>query len=248
MKEKILVGLIIIILIIVPKNIVAQNGFDPVDNTGKTSAVVIDTINIINDVCEMNIGDEIGVFDDDICVGKGVFDGDFPIYFSAVLEYITPNGDTLQGATEGDPMIFKVFFENTQEIVEATPEYESGGIFGDILTIVNVLKIKKSDNSDINIMNQAPKEVILYQNYPNPFNPITNIAYQVGTYEKVIITIYDNRGRYIFTLVDKKQKPGFYTVRWDGCNVYGNEVCSGIYFINIKTKNYVTSKKILKIK
>lgn len=101
----------------------------------------------------------------------------------------------------------------------------------------------------------VPTEYNLYQNYPNPFNPSTIIKYNVATdlrYESlptgrqdqdVRLIVYDILGRIVATLVNEKQRPGNYEVMFDA-----NKLTSGIYFYNLKTGDYVETRKMLLMK
>jgi len=95
------------------------------------------------------------------------------------------------------------------------------------------------DNSDL------PNKIQLYQNYPNPFNPTTTIKYSLPKDVKyeiqdVRIKIYDIIGREINTLVNRHQKPGTYTVEFDGSNL-----ASGIYYYQIKIGSLISTKKMI---
>ena len=85
-----------------------------------------------------------------------------------------------------------------------------------------------------------PKEFSLEQNYPNPFNPITTIKYDIVKAQDVKVIVYDILGSEIVTLVNEQQLPGRYEVKWDASNV-----SSGIYFYQLKTKDYVDTKKMI---
>jgi hypothetical protein len=106
-----------------------------------------------------------------------------------------------------------------------------------------------------NIEITIPAYPSLAQNYPNPFNPTTTIKYSipqinVGTenFPSVQIKIYDILGREIVPLVNQKQKPGNYEVKWDGLSASGGQVPSGIYFYKLITENYSLTKKMIFLK
>jgi len=95
----------------------------------------------------------------------------------------------------------------------------------------------------------GPGNYILSQNYPNPFNSQTTIKYQLLKSNNITLIIYDNLGRCIQILVNKKQNAGCYNVIWDGKNNYGKPVSSGIYFYQIKIDNkFIYTKKLLLLK
>ncbi len=71
-------------------------------------------------------------------------------------------------------------------------------------------------------------------NYPNPFNPTTTIPFTVSQNAQVTLTVYDNTGRQVKTLLNKTVAPGSYTVEWDGRNDAGMPVASGVYFYRMQ--------------
>ncbi len=97
----------------------------------------------------------------------------------------------------------------------------------------------KKDNSMI------PAEFRLSQNYPNPFNPTTSIKYQLSKASNVEVTIYNQLGQPIRTLVNSSQSIGKYQVQWDGKNDKGVKVSSGVYLYRLKTSSFDQTKKML---
>ncbi|MFZ1289760.1 MAG: T9SS type A sorting domain-containing protein [Melioribacteraceae bacterium] len=96
--------------------------------------------------------------------------------------------------------------------------------------------------------NNLPTEYSLFQNYPNPFNPTTTIKYSIPNVEtqnfaSLQIKIYDILGREVATLVNEKQKPGFYEVNFDGSGL-----ASGIYYYRISAGKYMETKKMILLK
>lgn len=110
----------------------------------------------------------------------------------------------------------------------------------------NWTKVEDEQNAGL------PKSFELSQNYPNPFNPITTIPFQAGSSEQVAgrpihttLKIYNILGQKVRTLVDEEKAPGNYKVIWDGKDNSGREVTSGIYFYQLKTKDYTNTKKMV---
>ena len=83
----------------------------------------------------------------------------------------------------------------------------------------------------------------LHQNYPNPFNPITTISYELPKAGKVSIKIFDLLGREITTLVDEYKNAGSYEVEFKA-----NYLPSGVYFYQLKTGDYIFTKKMVLLK
>jgi flagellar hook assembly protein FlgD len=58
--------------------------------------------------------------------------------------------------------------------------------------------------------------------------------------------VYNIMGQEVKTLVDEVQASGIHSVVWQGINVHGIEVASGMYFYNVKFGgNSITKKMIL---
>ncbi len=95
----------------------------------------------------------------------------------------------------------------------------------------------------------VPLEYSLSQNYPNPFNPSTNINYQLKELSTVSLEIFNILGQKVVALIDNQlQNPGQYRVTWNGINLSGNKVATGVYIYRITANNFVSSKKMLLLK
>ncbi|MCI0511700.1 T9SS type A sorting domain-containing protein [candidate division KSB1 bacterium] len=88
----------------------------------------------------------------------------------------------------------------------------------------------------------------LRQNYPNPFNPTTTIEYEIATFTDVLLEIYNVLGQKIQTLVNQRQNPGQYRIRWDGLDFAGVQVTSGLYFYRLHAGEQVVINKMLFLK
>jgi len=91
-----------------------------------------------------------------------------------------------------------------------------------------------------------PVEFSLEQNYPNPFNPMTTIRYSINQTQHIDISVYDILGHKVMTLCNKLQAAGQHLVVWNGKNLAGVNVSSGIYFYCLKgEKNRIIKKMVL---
>ena len=89
----------------------------------------------------------------------------------------------------------------------------------------------------------APREMRLEQNYPNPFNPTTLISYQLPATGSVKLVIYDLLGGEVAMLVNARQNPGRYTVRFDGAGR-----ASGVYFVRLSVDGKTQTRKMLMVR
>ena len=96
---------------------------------------------------------------------------------------------------------------------------------------------------------EVPSTFRLEQNYPNPFNPITKIKFDIAPLSRraggvlTSLKIYDITGREIQTLVNEKLNPGSYEVTFDGSNF-----ASGVYFYQLRTGDFIETKKLVLLK
>ncbi len=98
----------------------------------------------------------------------------------------------------------------------------------------NIIRIKKKE---------LPTNFILLQNYPNPFNPNTNIKFYIKEKSKVSLLVYNLQGQLIETLIDRELETGFHTINFDG-----SKLPSGIYFYELKARNFREIKKMILLK
>jgi serine protease len=93
-----------------------------------------------------------------------------------------------------------------------------------------------------------PAQFELNQNYPNPFNPTTTIGYSLFAPADVEVVVLNVLGQQIRTLVNEYQSAGQHSVVWDGTDVNGNGVASGVYFYRMTSNGMVDTKKMLLMK
>jgi len=125
--------------------------------------------------------------------------------------------------------------------------------------IINDYEIINDNNGQIGLPKQQaeaeiisiPEQFCLHSNYPNPFNPTTAIKYALPIDKNnyfVTLKIYDALGRLVKTLVELNQASGSYQVIWDGRDMNGRTVTSGIYFYTIQAGDFRMTKKMVLIR
>jgi hypothetical protein len=93
-----------------------------------------------------------------------------------------------------------------------------------------------------------PTEYALNQNYPNPFNPTTSISFSMPHDGQVLLQVFDVTGALVKTLIDQSIRAGNMQTTWDGTNLSGNKVASGVYLYRMAAGNFVTAKKMVLMK
>ncbi|MDZ4182391.1 MAG: T9SS type A sorting domain-containing protein [Candidatus Cloacimonadaceae bacterium] len=89
----------------------------------------------------------------------------------------------------------------------------------------------------------AANPTLLAQNYPNPFNHRTSIHFTLAKPGKVLLSVYDIRGRKLATLVDESKAAGDHIFEWDAGNL-----ASGIYFYRILSGGKSSTRKMILLK
>jgi hypothetical protein len=84
----------------------------------------------------------------------------------------------------------------------------------------------------------------LGKNYPNPFNPETVIPFQVPEPSSVRLLVYNLKGERVAVLVDEALAPGRYKIRWQGKDMKGHMVPSGVYVYRLEIGEQCFSHKM----
>jgi hypothetical protein len=117
--------------------------------------------------------------------------------------------------------------------------------------IVNSIEVDKREGNNILFE--------LEQNYPNPFNPTTKIKFTIpvetklfagggSSLQQVKLNVYDVLGSEITTLVDMEMPAGNYEVEFSATNGNASQLSSGIYFYELRSGNFASTKKMILIK
>ncbi|MEO0005433.1 MAG: FlgD immunoglobulin-like domain containing protein [candidate division WOR-3 bacterium] len=93
-----------------------------------------------------------------------------------------------------------------------------------------------------------PKVFVLENSLPNPFTLRTVIRYGLPKECQVELGVYNPSGVLVRRLQAGTQKPGFYTVIWDGTDDEGRRVGKGVYLYKLETNEFKSAKKIIKLR
>lgn len=80
---------------------------------------------------------------------------------------------------------------------------------------------------------------------PNPFNPATTVHFDVAKAGPVKLEIFDVRGSRVAVLVDRRMEAGRHERRWDGRDVRGQAVSSGVYYVRLISSETTDQKKMV---
>jgi alpha-N-arabinofuranosidase len=151
-------------------------------------------------------------------------------------------GDPMDRESWSSPTIWQITYDSFEEFYNAINIQ---------LPKASLMRITATDLSIVSTENSNDRTLSgfhLYQNYPNPFNPTTTINYYLNKETDVKLVIYDLQGCEIITLVNRKESAGDKSVVWDGLDINGRKISSGIYIYKMYAGNFEYQRKMLYLK
>ncbi|RJP82626.1 MAG: T9SS C-terminal target domain-containing protein [Candidatus Zixiibacteriota bacterium] len=182
----------------------------------------------------LEVGDELAVFDGDLCVGATVYCDSFPMVIAAWEDDIaTP--EVVDGYQDGNDMTFKWFdasanaeitFVPPPGIQSAVPEADPyrpahAGFGAGFLA-------RRSLTDGLAQVQPLPQEFRLLQNYPNPFNAETVIPLELPQRSRVKIELFNLRGQSLGVIHEGIENAGWPKIRYDA-----SALSSGVYFYRV---------------
>lgn len=95
---------------------------------------------------------------------------------------------------------------------------------------------------------EVPQTTELGALYPNPFNPLVFIPYSLDKAAYVNISVYNNRGQLQHKYDLGVKAAGNYTISWDGTDLNGRPVSSGVYQVVMTSGKEVFTRKAVLLK
>ncbi|NWG27029.1 MAG: alpha/beta fold hydrolase [Ignavibacteriaceae bacterium] len=187
-------------------------------------------------------------------IGKNkIIDGSPPLYCKTIEYFRNLNGDFTVPVRSAE-LINGQIFEHTyytegfihSDLPGSQPTLEILlGIFADPPNYnfpqYSVPPVSYKDVT-VNVENEFEfhKSFNLSQNYPNPFNPSTNIGFRIADFGLVNLKIYDVLGKEVATLINEEKPAGSYEITF-----YPGNLPSGTYFYQLRTQEFIQTKKMI---
>ena len=132
-------------------------------------------------------------------------------------------------------------------LVNHNAYFNCGELLGNYIFVgtnrVGLWKIGIESITSVMDENNVSHDFYLFQNYPNPFNPSTKIGYSIPNASNVKLIVFDIIGNKIETLIDGFQNQGYHIINFDA-----SRLATGIYFYQLKTNNFISTRKMMIIK
>ncbi len=84
--------------------------------------------------------------------------------------------------------------------------------------------------------------------YPNPFNPKTSVRFNLATAGEIELSVLDAQGRRIISLAQGYWERGVHELSWDGRDEAGRSSASGVYFVQLRTREGTYGSKAILLK
>ena len=88
-----------------------------------------------------------------------------------------------------------------------------------------------------------PVSISLGKAYPNPFNPSTSFSLDVVSSGYISVKIFNIAGEIVDIIHEGNLNQGMYNMAWNG-----NDVSSGIYFLQVMSAEKVSTQKLMLVK
>jgi len=214
---------------VVLPELLASEHFKSVFTGNGTDHMNIHLINLQN--TGIQVGDEIGIFDGNLCVGSATIGVEQLMSGSISIPASANDGlnNTKDGFTEGHPISLKLFREakeynlKTESILNSQNVFAKGESYFGQLSIVQASGLADMEDQ------------LTIKCYPNPFNDKINIEIQLQESKGLEVKIYDLNGRLVRNLYKGKAEKWEKLV-WDGNNDNGSKMVPGSYFLKANSK------------
>ena len=178
--------------------------------------------------------------------------------FIRVMAYSTSRAHTSGDGVEGS--IFHITYKATDGLASLPPTISFGlgaldipgtSMDPEILNVAcsypDTSEMVSFSTTNLGVIAQdgIPVKYNLSQNYPNPFNPSTRISFDLVEPGQATLIIYNLLGKRINILINRAMDAGHHRVEWNGLDMSGQPVSSGVYFYELRSEKYTARKKML---
>ena len=213
-----------------------ESGYFTFTETGLPYAVVMKLKSPNESPFNLMPGDEIGLFDGNLCVGAAIYNGSDQVFITA---WEKDDSQNLPGFTSGQPLRTKTYKESigrpTQHRVltnsGAQPYFGEGNYAHVVLEVIPISEIP-----------------FKFEILPNPFKDYTEVLFNLTKEDVVKVSVFDGSGRLVKSLANQLYSPNLHQISWDGTDLNGEKLHPGIYFVIAETTGSVYTEKVIVLK
>jgi hypothetical protein len=190
-------------------------------------------------------GDEIGVFDGEICVGSAqIINNNLSIInnqFSVSIPVSAADGiEPKNGYFEGNPVTIKLYRNGKEYPLTIEPLknsrtlFEKGtSLFGQLVLPTGLEEIVNRGFADVKV-------------YPNPFSDNVTTEINLSKEADVQVEVLNQLGQLMKLITTKQMLPsGLHKVIWNGSDASNRPVSPGIYHLQVNIDGIYILRKIV---
>jgi hypothetical protein len=181
-------------------------------------------------------GDEIGVFDGDLCVGAAIVDYSNIDFVAVTASLDDPTTEDIDGFVEGHPFTLKLWDHQLgKELILRSLTLEPGS-HGTLTK--NGTSVMKADFEDYN-------DNLLGNAYPNPSYQKTIFNFILENRSSVRLEILNSTGTIVAIIVDDELNEGPHSIEWNNRSAKGLKMEPGVYFYRMVTNGNTQTKSLV---
>lgn len=206
---------------------VASTHFTPAFKGNGTDHMNIHLVNL--EESGIKTGDEIGVFDGNVCVGSAQIN-----FKQSTFSIPVSANDGIEGKsgfTPGNTIEMKLFRNGTEYPVTLLPLSENGTIFKKGSSLFAQVEFATTIDDLFN------PEYTGINVYPNPFGEQVTIEIVLASKQKVKVGVYDLKGALVKSLFENEAESKL-NLYWDGRNQAGAKMIGSTYFIKVNDSSF----------
>jgi hypothetical protein len=181
-------------------------------------------------------GDEVGVFDGEICIGYGILENTDHKYISLVASLDDPASVPQDGFVEGHPISLRIWSQRSGREFKVN----------ELIPIEGSSKqYVKNGSSILSGSFSLSTSTILGEAYPNPSFDRTTFTFSLAEDDQVKLDIINSMGVVVRTIVNEELPAGHCVLDWDNCSASGAKLKPGLYFYRFVTSDYSSTKSLI---
>lgn len=199
-----------------------------------------------------SIGD-INIWDDGVWSTYSTIKADTNMYKTAVAGFAGKFVDKLTDIDDDGHMEVIACYQGEYDSVEVITGTDTTLVANPYFSPIRIIEFGDSTLGEVVVAVNptviTPDNFILGAAYPNPFNPTTSFEYYLPMNKQISISVFNLRGELVSTLVDNKMmNAGTHKVVWNGNDLNGSPLSSGIYVYTMSYGNFSKSLKVTLLK
>lgn len=192
---------------------------------------------------KLQVGDELAVFDGDLCVGAITISGDH--LQNEIVSLIASARDEsgLVGFEEGHGFRIKLWKADSDIEYLLEPKVRTGtGQF--VKHETTVLSLEKYADKKFELAFE--EQICFVTCFPNPFSHEVMVDLQLPVDSEVEVAVLNQLGQQIKLLQELKMLTnGEHRYSWDGSNESNEKIITGLYYLRVNVNGEVYNKKIV---